>query len=195
MFGLYYLADPKLVELGLLPDGEAYKSEYYKYIMNGLMTQLVRIELGKNVEEAHMRNRQLIARWVFEKGAADKVVEMVKKDGKTYVVINDYQKVRELFGELLAEIQRIKSTGDFEGARSLVENYAVKVDPTLHAEILERYKKLNLAPYKGFVNPKYELVTDDNGNITDVTVDYSEGYVEQMLRYSKDYSPLPSVNN
>ena len=195
LFGLYYLADPKLVELGLLPDGEAYKSEYYKYIMNGLMTQLVRIELGKNVEEAHMRNRQLIARWVFEKGKTDKVVEMVKKDGKTYVVINDYQKVRELFGELLAEIQRIKSTGDFEGARNIVENYAVKVDPVLHSEILERYKKLNLAPYKGFVNPKYELVTDDNGNITDVTVSYDEGYVEQMLRYSKEYSPLPSINN
>ena len=127
--------------------------------------------------------------------AADKVVELVKKDGKTYVVINDYQKVRELFGELLAEIQRIKSTGDFEGARSLVENYAVKVDPALHAEVLERYKKLNLAPYKGFVNPKYELVTDENGNVTDVTVSYDEGYVEQMLRYSTDYSPLPSINN
>lgn len=131
-----------------------------------------------------MRNRQLIARWVFEKGAADKVVEMVKKDGKTYVVINDYQKVRELFGELLAEIQRIKSTGDFEGARALVENYAVKVDPVLHAEVLERYKKLNLAPYKGFINPVYELVTDKDGNITDVTVSYNEDYVEQMLRYS-----------
>lgn len=195
LFGLYYVADPKLVELKLLSSPDAYKAQYYTYLMNGLMTQLVRIEPGNTVEEAHMRNRQLIARWVFEKGAADKVVEMVKKDGKTYVVINDYQKVRELFGELLAEIQRIKSTGDFEGARALVENYAVKVDPVLHAEVLERYKKLNLAPYKGFVNPKYELVTDDNGNITDVTVDYSEGYVEQMLRYSKDYSPLPSVNN
>mgnify|MGYP000794946127 FL=1 len=195
LFGLYYVADPKLVELGLLSSPDAYKAQYYTYLMNGLMTQLVRIEPGNTVEEAHMRNRQLIARWVFEKGAADKVVELVKKDGKTYVVINDYQKVRELFGELLAEIQRIKSTGDFEGARSLVENYAVKVDPTLHAEILERYKKLNLAPYKGFVNPKYELVTDENGNVTDVTVSYDEGYVEQMLRYSTDYSPLPSINN
>ena len=174
---------------------EARAAQYYTYLMNGLMTQLVRIEPGNNVEEAHMRNRQLIARWVYEKGAADKVVELVKKDGKTYVVINDYPKVRELFGELLAEIQRIKSTGDFEGARSLVENYAVKVDPTLHAEILERYKKLNLAPYKGFVNPKYELVTDENGNITDVTVSYDEGYAEQMLRYSTENSPLPSVNN
>ena len=195
LFGLYYVADPKLVELKLLSSPEAYKAQYYTYLMNGLMTQLVRIEPGNNVEEAHMRNRQLIARWVYEKGAADKVVELVKKDGKTYVVINDYPKVRELFGELLAEIQRIKSTGDFEGARSLVENYAVKVDPTLHAEILERYKKLNLAPYKGFVNPKYELVTDENGNITDVTVSYDEGYAEQMLRYSTENSPLPSVNN
>ena len=195
LFGLYYVADSKLVELKLLSSPEAYKAQYYTYLMNGLMTQLVRIEPGNNVEEAHMRNRQLIARWVYEKGAADKVVELVKKDGKTYVVINDYPKVRELFGELLAEIQRIKSTGDFEGARSLVENYAVKVDPTLHAEILERYKKLNLAPYKGFVNPKYELVTDENGNITDVTVSYDEGYAEQMLRYSTENSPLPSVNN
>ena len=195
LFGLYYVADPKLVELGLIPSADAYKAQFYTYLMNGLMTQLVRIEPGNNVEEAHMRNRQLIARWVYEKGAADKVVELVKKDGKTYVVINDYEKVRELFGELLAEIQRIKSTGDYDAARELVESYAVKVDPELHAEVLERYKKLNLAPYKGFVNPKYELVTDDNGNITDVTVDYSEGYVEQMLRYSKDYSPLPSVNN
>ena len=194
LFGLYYLADPKLVELGLLPDGEAYKSEYYKYIMNGLMTQLVRIEQGKNVEEAHMRNRQLIARWVYEKGAAEKVVELVKKDGKTYVVINDYEKVRDLFGRLLAEIQRIKSTGDYAGAHDLVEAYAVKVDPALHAEVLERYKKLNLAPYKGFVNPKYEVVTDADGTITDVTVTYDEGYAEQMLRYSKDYSTLPSVN-
>ncbi|WP_285820979.1 dipeptidyl-peptidase 3 family protein [Bacteroides acidifaciens] len=195
LFGLYYVADPKLVELGLLSSPDAYKAQYYTYLMNGLMTQLVRIEPGNTVEEAHMRNRQLIARWVFEQGAADKVVELVKKDGKTYVVINDYQKVRELFGELLAEIQRIKSTGDFEGARALVENYAVKVDPALHAEVLERYKKLNLAPYKGFVNPKYELMTDENGNVTDVTVSYDEGYVEQMLRYSTDYSPLPSINN
>ena len=160
LFGLYYVADPKLVELKLVPDAEAYKAEYYTFLMNGLMTQLVRIEPGNNIEEAHMRNRQLIARWVFEKGAPDKVVEMVKKDGKTYVVVNDYEKVRHLFGELLAEIQRIKSTGDFEGARTLVENYAVKVDPALHAEVLARYKKLNLAPYKGFINPVYELVTD-----------------------------------
>ena len=194
LFGLYYVADPKLVELGLTPSADAYKAQYYTYLMNGLMTQLVRIEPGNNVEEAHMRNRQLIARWVYENGAAEKVVELVKKDGKTYVVINDYEKVRDLFGRLLAEIQRIKSTGDYAGAHDLVEAYAVKVDPALHAEVLERYKKLNLAPYKGFVNPKYEVVTDADGTITDVTVTYDEGYAEQMLRYSKDYSTLPSVN-
>ena len=194
LFGLYYVADPKLVELGLTPSADAYKAQYYSYLMNGLMTQLVRIEPGNNVEEAHMRNRQLIARWVYEKGAAEKVVELVKKDGKTYVVINDYEKVRDLFGRLLAEIQRIKSTGDYAGAHDLVEAYAVKVDPALHAEVLERYKKLNLAPYKGFVNPKYEVVTDADGTITDVTVTYDEGYAEQMLRYSKDYSTLSSVN-
>lgn len=195
LFGLYYVADPKLVELGLLPDTDAYKAQYYTYLMNGLMTQLVRIEPGKDIEEAHMRNRQLIARWVYEKGAAGKVVELVKKNGKTYVVINDYEKLRGLFGELLAEIQRIKSTGDYDAARDMVETYAVKVDPALHAEVLERYKKLNLAPYKGFINPKYEAVTDAEGNITDVTVTYDEGYAEQMLRYSKDYSVLPSVND
>ena len=195
LFGLYYVADPKLVELGLTPNEDAYKAEYYTYLMNGLMTQLVRIEPGNNVEEAHMRNRQLIARWVFEKGAADKVVELVKKDGKTYVVVNDYEKLRALFGELLSEIQRIKSTGDYQGAHDLVENYAVKVYPALHAEVLERYKKLNLAPYKGFVNPKYEAVVDAAGKITDVKVTYDEGYAEQMLRYSKDYSNLPSINN
>ena len=195
LFGLYYVADPKLVELGLTPNADAYKAEYYTYLMNGLMTQLVRIEPGNNVEEAHMRNRQLIARWVFEKGAADKVVELVKKDGKTYVVVNDYEKLRELFGKLLSEIQRIKSTGDYQSAHDLVESYAVKVDPALHAEVLERYKKLNLAPYKGFVNPKYEAVVDAAGKITDVKVTYDEGYAEQMLRYSKDYSNLPSINN
>lgn len=194
LFGLYYVADPKLVELKLVPDADAYKAEYYTFLMNGLMTQLVRILPGNEVEEAHMRNRQLIARWVFEKASTDKAVEMIEKDGKTYVVVNDYQKVRTLFGELLAEIQRIKSTGDFNAARSLVEKYAVKVDPVLHAEVLERYKRLNLAPYKGFVNPKYELVTDKDGNVTDVTVSYDEGYAEQMLRYSRDYSSLPSVN-
>ena len=194
LFGLYYVADAKLLELGLLPDADAYKAQYYTYMMNGLMTQLVRIEPGKDIEEAHMRNRQLIARWAYEQGKADKVVELVKKDGKTYVKINDYGKLRALFGQLLAEVQRVKSTGDYAAARQLVETYAVKVDPALHAEVLERYKRLNLAPYKGFVNPRYEAVKDAGGNIIDVRVSYSEGYAEQMLRYSRDYSNLPSVN-
>ena len=194
LFGLYYVADAKLLELGLLPDADAYKAQYYTYMMNGLMTQLVRIEPGKDIEEAHMRNRQLIARWAYEHGKADKVVELVKKDGKTYVKINDYGKLRTLFGQLLAEVQRVKSTGDYAAARQLVETYAVKVDPALHAEVLERYKRLNLAPYKGFVNPRYEAVKDAGGNITDVKVSYDEGYAEQMLRYSRDYSPLPTVN-
>lgn len=190
LFGLYYMADAKLVELGLLPDNEAYKAEYYSYMMNGLMTQLVRIEPGAQIEEAHMRNRQLIARWVLEKGRDGQVVKWVKKAGKTFVRINDYVRLRELFGQLLAEIQRIKSEGDFEAARALVENYAVKVDAALHAEVLERYRSLHLAPYKGFVNPVYTPQVDENGEITDVTVLYDEGYTEQMLRYSRDYSNL-----
>ena len=194
LFGLYYLPDAKMRELGLTPHDDAYKAEYYSFMMNGLMTQLVRIELGNNVEEAHMRNRQLIAKWVFEKGAADQVVEQVKKDGKTYVKVNDYEKLRNLFGQLLSEIQRIKSEGDFEAARQLVENYAVKVDPELHKEVLARYEKLNLAPYKGFVNPVYVAETDAEGNITDVKISYGEGYAEQMLRYSKDYANLPYIN-
>ncbi len=163
--------------------------------MNGLMTQLVRIELGNEVEESHMRNRQLIARWVYEKGKDDNVIELVKKEGKTYVVVNDYQKVRTLFGELLAEIQRIRSTGDFEAARAIVEQYAVKIDPDLHKEVLSRYANLNLAPYKGFVNPVYKPEYNEQGEILDITVTYEEGYAEQMLRYSRDYSFLPSVNN
>lgn len=190
LFGLYYLADPKLVELGLTPDAEAYKAQYYTYMMNGLLTQLVRIEPGKNVEEAHMRNRALIARWAYQHGRADNVVELVQRDGKTYVRINDYQRLRSLFGELLAEVQRVKSTGDFEAARRLVEDYGVKVDADLHNEVLKRYKALNLAPYKGFVNPRYQPVTDADGRITDVRVSYDEGYAEQMLRYSRDYSAL-----
>lgn len=190
LFGLYYLADPKMQELGLVPDGEAFKAEYYKYMMNGLLTQLVRIEEGKDVEEAHMRNRQLIARWVFEQGAADKIVEMKKRDGKTFVVINDYQQLRALFGKLLAEVQRIKSEGDYDAGRSLVENYGVKIDPVLHHEIRERYVRLHLSPYKGFVNPVMREVKDDSGHVTDITLDYTEGYAEQMLRYSRDYSYL-----
>lgn len=190
LFGLYYMADTRLVELGLLPNAEAYKAEYYSYMMNGLMTQLVRIEPGAQIEEAHMRNRQLIARWVLEHGMSDRVVECVEKGGKTYVRINDYVRMRQLFGQLLAEIQRIKSEGDFEAARLLVEKYAVRVDARLHAEVLERYRSLHLAPYKGFVNPVYSLQTDDKGEITDVLVSYSEEYAEQMLRYSRDYSNL-----
>lgn len=190
LFGLYYMADAKLVELGLLPNNEAYKAEYYSYMMNGLMTQLVRIEPGAQIEEAHMRNRQLIARWALEKGRDGQVVEWVNKAGKTFVRINDYVRLRELFGQLLAEIQRIKSEGDFEAARALVENYAVKVHAALHAEVLERYRSLHLAPYKGFVNPVYTPQVDESGEITDVTVLYDEGYTEQMLRYSRDYSNL-----
>lgn len=190
LFGLYYVANQKLVDLGLTPNLDAYKAQYYTYMMNGLMTQLVRIEPGKNIEEAHMRNRSFIAHWVFEHGQKDKVVELVKRDGKTYVQINDYEKLRDLFGELLAEVQRIKSEGDFEAARQLVENYGIKVDPVLHQEILERYAKLNLAPYKGFLNPKYDTVKDADGNIIDVVVSYGETYPEQMLRYSRDYSAL-----
>lgn len=195
LFALYYLADKKLVDLQLLNDGEAFKAQYYTYILNGLMTQLVRISLGNNVEEAHMRNRQLIARWAYEHGKEEKVIELVKENGKTYLKINDYERLRSLFAELLAEIQRIKSEGDFEGARYLVETYGVKIDPVLHKEILERYEQLHLAPYKGFVNPVYTPVVDKDGEIIDVEISYAEGYVEQMLRYSKDYANLPYVNN
>ena len=194
LFGLYYLPDAKMQELGLTPDADAYKAEYYSYMMNGLMTQLVRIELGNQVEEAHMRNRQLIAKWAFEQGADEKVVELVQKEGKTFVKVNDYEKLRDLFGQLLREIQRIKSEGDFEAARQLVEKYAVKIDPELHKEVLVRYEKLHLAPYKGFVNPVYTAETDAEGRITNVTVSYDEGYAEQMLRYSKDYANLPFRN-
>lgn len=195
LFGLYFLADTKLLDLGIIPNAEAYKAEYYKFMMNGLMTQLVRIEPGKNIEESHMRNRQLIAKWVFEKGKADNVVEFKIKDNKTYVVINDYNKLRTLFGDLLAEIQRIKSEGDFKGAKAIVENYAVKVDQKLHKEILDRYKTLNMKPYKGFVNPVFELAKDNDGKITDIKISYSEGYAEQMLRYSKEFSTLPTNND
>ena len=194
LFALYYLADPKLVELGLLPNAEAYKASYIGQMQNGLLTQLVRINLGNNLEEAHMRNRALIAHWAYEHRKKDNVMELVKRDGKTYVKINDYEKLRGLFGELLAEIQRVKSTGDFKGAQALVETYGVKIDPELHKEVLDRYKKLNIAPYKGFINPVYTAVRDKDGNITDVTISYSEGYAEQMLRYSKDYATLPLIN-
>lgn len=190
LFGLYYLADAKLVEWGLVPDAEAYKAEYYSYMMNGLMTQLVRIEPGRTVEEAHMRNRQLIARWALQQGREAKVVELVVREGKTYVRVNDYVQLRALFGKLLAEVQRIKSEGDYEAARRLVETYGVQIDPALHAEVLQRYERLHLAPYKGFVNPVYTLQTDAEGNVTDVQIAYTEGYAEQMLRYSREYSNL-----
>ena len=194
LFGLYYVADQKLIDLGLINDKDAYKAQYYTYMMNGLMTQLVRIDLGNNIEEAHMRNRALIAHWCYEQGKADNVVEMVKKDGKTYVKINDYERLRQLFGKLLAEIQRIKSEGDYTAAQKLVETYAVKIDPTLHKEVLERYKKLDLAPYKGFINPVYTPEYDSKGNITDVKIDYTESYADQMLRYSTQYRTLPLIN-
>ena len=190
LFGMYYIADPKMLEIGLVPDADTYKAEYYKFMCNGLMTQLTRIELGKQIEESHMRNRALIARWVYEKGQQDKVVEMNQRDGKTFVVINDYSKLRSLFGQLLAEIQRIKSEGDYTAAKELVEAYAINIEPEMHAEILKRYKTLNIAPYRGFVNPVYKPVTDPQGNITDVILNYTEGFAEQMMRYSKEHSWL-----
>jgi dipeptidyl-peptidase-3 len=187
LFGLYYIADKKLVELGLTPDGEAYKSQYYTYMMNGLMTQLIRITPGREIEEAHMRNRALIAHWCYEQGDA---IRMVKRDGKTFVEITDYEQLRALIARLLAEVQRIKSEGDFEAARRLVERYAVKVDPELHQEVLERYRKLNLAPYKGFINPQMLPVYDENGEICDIQLNYGESYAHQMLRYSSEYGTL-----
>ncbi len=190
LFALYYLADPKLLEIGLLDNPEAYKAEYYKYILNGMMTQLMRIEPGKDVEEAHMRNRKIIAEWAYEHGKANNVIELIERDGKTFIRINDYEALRGLFGELLAEIQRIRSTGDYAAAAELVETYGVKVDPALHQQVLDRYAKLNIAPYKGFVNPVYKAVRDAEGNITDVTIDYTEEYPAQMLRYSREYHPL-----
>ena len=193
LLGLYYMADEKLVELGLLPDTNAYKGFFYQQMMNGLMTQLVRIEPGKDIEESHMRNRQLIAQWVY-KHATNGEVEIVEKNGKHYLQINDYPGVRRLYGELLREVQRITSEGDYPAAKAMVEEYAVKVDQDLHKEILERYEKLNLAPYKGFVNPVYTAHYDAEGNIVDVTIDYTEGYIEQHLRYSRDYSFLPDIN-
>jgi dipeptidyl-peptidase-3 len=194
LFGLYYVADKKLIDLGLLPDENAYKAQYYTYMMNGLITQLVRIKPQHQIEEAHMRNRQLIARWVYEKGLKENIVEFVHHEGKTFIKINNYNALRHLFGMLLAEIQRIKSTGDYTAARQLVEDYGVKIDSTLHNEVLERYEKLHLSPYKGFVNPVYRPIMDKNGDITDIAISYDESYIDQMMRYSTDYSFLPSVN-
>ncbi|MDE5807940.1 MAG: dipeptidyl peptidase 3, partial [Muribaculaceae bacterium] len=195
LFALYYVADPKLLELGILDNPNAYQAEYYKYMLNGLMTQLNRIEPGNDIEEAHMRNRQLIAKWVLEngrkkgKGGKD-VVELVKKNGKTYVQINDYPKMRELFGNLLAEIQRIKSEGDYKAGNDMIQKYAVKVDQKIHKEVLDRFSKLDIPPYRGFINPVYTPVYDGNGEITDITISYPENYSDQMLRLSRDYSPL-----
>ena len=194
LFSLYYMPDTKLVELGLLPNNEAFKAAYDSYIRNGMMTQLTRVKLGDNIEQAHMRNRQLVAKWTYENGKADKVIERKVVDGRSYFVINDYEKLRGLFGELLAEIQRIKSEGDYNAALQLVENYAVKIEYELHKEVLQRYEKLNLAPYSGFVNPVYKVEKDENGNIIDVTLDYTEDYTEQMMRYSKEHSFLPVYN-
>lgn len=188
LFGLYYIADAKLVELGLVPDAEAYKSQYYTYMMNGLLTQLTRIQPGNEIEEAHMRNRALIARWTLEHYPL--AVRLVKHEEKTFVEVSDYEQLREAFAKLLAEIQRIKSEGDFEAAKQLVERYAIHVEPKLHEELLARYKSLGIAPYKGFLNPKMEIVADSEGNATDVRLDYTEAYDEQMLRYSKEYGYL-----
>lgn len=193
LFALYYLGDPKLVELGLVPSFDVAKAEYAQYVMNGMMTQLTRIRPGKTVEEAHMRNRKLIAEWCYEQGKADNVIEWIEQDGKTYVVVNDYTKLRELLGRMLREVQRIKSEGDFEAGKALVEKYAVTVDPKLHAEVLTRYKALDIEPYSGFVNPQYELV-EKNGKVVDVKVSYPNDYVKQMLEYSRDYSFLPNLN-
>lgn len=193
LFGLYYLGDPKMVELGLVPSFDVAKAGYAKYILNGMMTQLARVELGKNVEESHMRNRKLISEWCYERGKADNVIEMVKENGKTYVVVNDFEKLRGLFGEMLREVQRIKSEGDYEAGRKLVEQYAVVVDPELHKEVRDRYYALNIEPYGGFVNPEFELVEKD-GKVVDVKISYPANYVEQMLGYSKNYSFLPNVN-
>ena len=198
LFALYYLADPKLVELGLTPNMDAHKASYYSYIQNGALTQLVRIKPGNTIEEAHMRNRALIAHWVLEQAKSQKTakpcVELVKQKGKTFVRVNDYAEMRHLFGNLLAEIQRIKSEGDYEGARKLVETYGVHVDAKVHKEILERYARLKLSPYKGFINPVYHAVRDAQGNITDVTISYDEAFDAQNLRYSRDYHFLPLVN-
>lgn len=188
LFALYYLADPKLIELGIFNNPDTYKAEYYKYIMNGLLTQNMRIELGKDIEEAHMRNRKLISEWAYQKGKKDNVIEYVKRNNKTFIKINDYSKLRELFGQLLTEVQRIKSEGDYAAGKNLVEKYGIKIDRNIHQEILDRNAKLNIAPYKGFVNPVYTPVYNDLGDIIDINISYDEDYVSQMLRYSNEYS-------
>jgi len=195
LFGLYYLGDEKLVELGLIPSLDVAWAQYADYIMNGMMTQLSRIEPGKNVEESHMRNRKLIAEWCYEKGRADNVIEWVVDNGKRYIVVNDFRRLRELFGELLREVQRIKSEGDYEAGKQLVERYAVVVDADLHDEVLRRYRALNIEPYGGFVNPEYRLVYDPTGTkVVDVEISYPADYVQQMLGYGREYSLLPNLN-
>ena len=194
LFALYFIMDPKMVELGIMPNLDVAKAEYNQYIRNGLMTQLTRVELGKTIEQAHMRNRQLIARWCYEHGKKDKIIEKRERDGKTYYVITNHNKLRELFGDLLKEIQRIKSTGDYPAAQKLIENYAVNVDYNLHKEVLDRFKKLDIAPYGGFVNPVYTPVYDSNNKLIDITVEYNQGYAEQMMHYSTKYSFLPTYN-
>ena len=193
LVALYYIMDKKLIEIGVMPSLEVGKAEYDSYLLNGLMTQLTRLKPGEQLEEAHMRNRQLIARWVYEKGKKDNVVEFVKKDGKTYVRINDYEKLRTLFGELLREIQRIKSEGDYNAGKNLVETYGVKVDPVLHAEVLKRFAKLNIKPYKGFIQPKLVPVMDGD-KITDVKIEYPTSFYQQMMENGKQYSLLPIKN-
>jgi dipeptidyl-peptidase-3 len=197
LFGLYYIADPKLFELGAIPSREAWKAEYYRFMMNGLITQLVRVELGKDIEEAHMRNRQLIAKWAYEKTQNDAApaVEIKQRNNKSYVVINDYNRLRTLFGQLLADVQRIKSEGDYNAGKTLVETYAVKADPAIHAETLERYARLNLSPYRGFINPIMKETRNQAGQVTNITLDYGESYADQMQRYSRNYSFLPSYND
>ncbi len=194
LFGLYYIGDPKLIELGLVPSFDVAKAGYADYILNGMMTQLARIEPGKDVEESHMRNRKLIAEWCYEHGKADRVIEWVEENGKRYIVVNDFERLRELFGEMLHEVQRIKSEGDYEAGKALVEQYAVKVDPELHREVLDRYAALHIEPYGGFVNPEYEPVRDAEGRITDVRISYPADYAAQMMHYSTDYSFLPNRN-
>jgi len=193
LFALYFMMDQKMVDIGVLPSLDAAKAEYSNYIRNGMMTQLARIELGKDIQQAHMRNRQLIAKWCYEKGQKDNVIEKKVKTGKTYFVINDFQKLRTIFGELLKEIQRIKSEGDYEAGKKLVETYAVKVDPILHKEVKERYARLKIAPYSGFINPVFKLIMKD-GEITDIKIKYPDNFLDQALNYSKDFSFLPDVN-
>jgi dipeptidyl-peptidase-3 len=193
LVALYYIVDPKLVEIGVMPSIDCGKAEYDSYLLNGLMLQLNRIEIGKSIEEAHMRNRQLVAKWAYEKGKADNVVELIKRDGKTYVQINDYAKLRTLFGDLLREIQRIKSQGDFAAGQALIENYGVKVDPEIHKEVKERFSKLTSAPYKGFIQPRLTPVIE-GGKFVDVKVEYPASFTSQMLEYGKRYSFLPNKN-